>query len=305
MLSAAGALRELVDRVVIVGSAAALSATRALAQACTHPHHNELSRGARGTRPRYYFVSDDIDNDALHGLFEVLEQDRTSQEAETQWGLIAVDTGDHDAAHEVLHLLHSRLASDAQPAGERLLVAACQDSAFAGVAGLRCPPFAIDEQLAGPWSLFTAASLLPAAVLGIDIVRLLVGGAAVSIRFGEEASDLALELAACRQVLASRGALRRTLTARPRALRGFCDWHNEWLAQPTPAAVQRLEVASLRGRCDVIGPKAVSTTESATQEPALTLELPALEEASLGQLAQTLMLSTVVETDLNGFNAGG
>ncbi len=45
---------------------------RALFEACCHPYHNELPRGARGGKPRIYFEGNNVDNDAVQGLLDLL-----------------------------------------------------------------------------------------------------------------------------------------------------------------------------------------------------------------------------------------
>ena len=54
-----------VDRVVVLGIGGSYMGARALFEACCHPYHNELSRPARGGRPRIYFEGNNVDNDAV------------------------------------------------------------------------------------------------------------------------------------------------------------------------------------------------------------------------------------------------
>ncbi len=310
MLAAAARLRELVDRVVIVGSASTLTAVRALLSSCLHPYHNELSRGARGGRPRVYFVGDSIDNDALHGLLEILEPaDAQRNVPADAWAILAIDTGDQKPESDaMLRLLRSQLAmacgGDEQRAAEHICAVAGPGSSPADVGEKRLSQFTTADELAGSWSIFTAAALLPAAIVGIDIVRLLVGGAAASEAFADGDACPARELAAFRRALANGGAARRTLTTELRALRGFCAWHDDWLAPTihcgdtpeTAGTVQRLIVTAARTRCDALGLAcAASADAAAARESSIGLELPALDEASLGQLAQTLLLATLLE----------
>lgn len=309
MLAAAARLRERVDRVVIVGSAGTLAAVGALLESCLHPYHNELSRGARGGRPRAYFAGNALDNDALHGLLEILEPADAQQNAPADaWAILAIDTGDQTPESDaVLRLLRSQLVmacdGDEQRAAEHICVAAGSTSPPADLE--RClARFTRADELAGPWSMFTAAALLPAAVVGIDIVRLLVGGAAASQELLDGGICPARELAAHRRALANGGAARRTLATELHALRGFRAWHDDWLAPAihcgetlaTAGATQRLVVTTARTRCDAVGLAGNTSHEAApTREASIGLELPALDEASLGQLAQTLMLAALVE----------
>lgn len=309
MLAAAARLRELVDRVVIIASAGTLAAVRALLESCLHPYHNELSRGARGGRPRVYFAGDGLDNDALHGLLEILEPlDPQRNPPEDAWAILAIHTeGQTPESDAVLRLLRSRLSTacggDEQRAAEHICAVAGPGSP-ADLGEKRLSQFTTADELAGPWSIFTAAALLPAAIVGIDIVRLLVGAAAASQAFSDGVACPARELAAHRRALANGGAARRTLTTELRALRGFRAWHDDWLAPAIQAgdapenagAAQQLVVTTARTRCDAVGLTRVPPADAArASEPSIGLELPALDEASLGQLAQTLLLATLLE----------
>ncbi|MFO0896937.1 MAG: hypothetical protein U0836_05835 [Pirellulales bacterium] len=309
MLAAAARLRELVDRVVIVGSAGTLAAVRALLSSCLHPYHNELSRGARGGRPRVYFVGDSIDNDALHGLLEILESTDAQRNVPADaWAILALSGDQAPECVTVLQLLHARLATscdgDEQRAAERICVVAGVGSPPADLGGECLARFTEADELSDPWSIFTAAALLPAAVVGIDIVRLLVGGVAASEAFADGDACPARELAAHRRALANGGAARRTLTTDLHALRGFRAWHDDWLAPMIhgggapgiAGTVQRLVVTAARTRCDALGLASAATADaSPVRELSIGLELPALDEASLGQLAQTLLLATLLE----------
>jgi glucose-6-phosphate isomerase len=291
MLAVAARLRELVDRVVIVADGGTLAAVRAVLSSCLHPHHNELSRGARGGRPRVYFAANSIDNDALHGLLEIVSADEQQGTTPAGWALLVIDTG-AKAPCAVLRLLQQRLLSSCD--GDESLAAerTCSVADFAPTPGLT-----------GAWSLFTAAALLPAAVVGIDIVRLLLGGVVVSQAFLDGAASPARELAALRRDLADAGHPRRTLITDLLALSGLQSWHDDWLAPPldandrreTSGATQRLVVSAARTRCDSLGLERLPSPTNANSAPTIGLELPALDEVSLGQLAQTLLLATLLE----------
>lgn len=348
ILAAAGRLRENVDRVVVVASAATLAAIQSLASACSHPYHNELSRGARGGRPRVYFAGGSLDNDALHGLLDLLEGERAAVGAENSWGLIAIDSGEDAleplAVSEILvPRLRAACGDDERVLGERLLLVSPAGTRLDAWARTLPGPerFAQPDGLPGAWSLLTTAVLLPAAVLGIDIVRFLAGGTEATTGFCSAKTDAnpALELAALRNAWAVQGASRRALSTPLHALRGFQCWHDAWLApllrSPSGAAgsvdsdEQGLEIAVERGRRDRLWvghpaedrqrlglPDATDLADlarceevrdpqfAATNPSSIRLQLPDLEEATLGQFAQTLLLATVVERQLGGFNSG-
>ncbi len=92
ILAAAKRMRDAVDRVIIIGDESATLGARALFEACCHPYHNEQGRGDRGGRPRINFISPYEDNDALHGLIDLLETDRPAKTIDRGWGIVAIDS---------------------------------------------------------------------------------------------------------------------------------------------------------------------------------------------------------------------
>ena len=96
ILARAKQIRETVDRVVILGPPRIITAAEAIFAACGHPHHNELSRGQRGGRPRIYFLPAKPDNDAIQGLLEILPQGRLLNTADDRWGVLAMEANEAD-----------------------------------------------------------------------------------------------------------------------------------------------------------------------------------------------------------------
>ena len=90
ILTTARRLRETVDRVVVIGPPQMITVAQALLTASGHPHHNELSRGQRGERPRIYLLPAVADNDAVQGLLDILPQGRLLRSLEERWGLVAL-----------------------------------------------------------------------------------------------------------------------------------------------------------------------------------------------------------------------
>ena len=99
ILSRAKQLRETVDRVVILGPPPLIAAAQAVFAACGHPHHNDLSRGQRGGRPRIYFLPTAPDNDAIQGLLEILPQRKLLSTVDDRWGVLALESNEADRAH--------------------------------------------------------------------------------------------------------------------------------------------------------------------------------------------------------------
>jgi glucose-6-phosphate isomerase len=185
ILAAGKRIRESADRVVIVGGKMELAVVRALLSIGCHPYHNELSRGDRGGRPRMYFTGDDFDNDALQGLLDLMAHDRGSADAGNRWTIVVID-GEQDRNGPVA-ALQCLLATGGGPKNEGRISAAITraGSAMGRMARTACATEIFDwpSGLEARFALFTAAGLLPASLMGLDVVQLLRGGAAMTDRF--------------------------------------------------------------------------------------------------------------------------
>ena len=160
-------LRDAVDRVVLMDGGGNLVGARALFEAGCHPYHNELSRGDRGGRPRIYFVDQSSDNDAAQGLLDLLCHTRRPADVNERWALAVV--GDGGEVVEISPILCC-------------LVEALKNSCGGDERLLQEFLLPIEGQ-GGCFSILSAAGLLPAAVMGLDIVRLLQGAAMMNERF--------------------------------------------------------------------------------------------------------------------------
>ncbi|MCO8125323.1 hypothetical protein NHH03_26530 [Stieleria sp. TO1_6] len=192
----ANGLHDFVDAVVVTGSGSAWRGAQALAQACCDPFHNELSRAARGSKPRIYFQSADFDNDRLQSLLARLAAGGYSDSAaESLWALIAIDQpAPCDAQRWLIdHLMRplttasvTSKTESGDPVRQQLATAiAYPDSPLVQrfeQLGFN-PPLRIPMTTPGAYSLLTPAGLLPAAFLGFDCIQLLVGAAAMNEHF--------------------------------------------------------------------------------------------------------------------------
>jgi glucose-6-phosphate isomerase len=189
ILAAAKGMRETVDRVVIVGSEVDCAAPRALFDACCHPYHNELGRGDRGGRPRIYFAGDNLDNDALQGLLDLLPHERPATTIDEHWGIISIGSGPtKDGNAEGAENAEKTTANDVFQVLFAALVRSCGGDSEAATRHVEtCRALPDGRTLASdsrrPTSVFSVAGLLPGSVMGLDVVRLLEGGAAMSERF--------------------------------------------------------------------------------------------------------------------------
>ncbi len=159
------------ENFVNVGIGGSALGAQALVMALCHPQHNLLVPEKRdGMR---FFVADNIDPDALAGMFEVCDPRRTlyniitksGSTAETMSVFLLVreqlqrDTGDWWRSHVVI-------TTDAKKGDLRKI---------ADLEGI--DTFVVPEGVGGRFSVLSPVGLLPAACAGIDITALLAGAA--------------------------------------------------------------------------------------------------------------------------------
>ena len=106
----------------------------------------------------------------------------------------------------------------------------------------------IPDGVAGRFSVFTAAGLLPAAVVGLDILALLLGASAMTRRFLEEPFDRnpVLQYAAINHLLAKEtGKNTRVMAVWSKKLESIGHWHDHLVSEslgkqnlgPTPMTI--------------------------------------------------------------------
>ena len=188
ILKSAIRLRSLVDKVVVLGAGGSYMGARALMEACCAPYHNELTRAQRGGRPRMYFEGNNFDNDWCQSLLQFLETDSCGDGPEGNWGIIVISKsgGTLETATSLRifrDALQAKIGEDRLP--EFIIPITGQSGKLADLsAEMKCVDrFDVPEGVGGRFSIFSAVGLLPAAVLGIDIVKLLEAAAAMNSHF--------------------------------------------------------------------------------------------------------------------------
>ncbi len=183
ILATAGRLRETVDRVVVLGIGGSYMGARALMEGCCHPYHNELSRGDRGSRPRMYFEGNNVDNDASQGLIDLL--DASSGE---DWAIVVISKSGGTLETAAAFRQFMRVLTDCcgkDRLGELIVpVTGKSGKLFDLASAIGCQDvFQVPDGVGGRFSILSPVGLLPASVLGLDIVRLLEGAASMNEHF--------------------------------------------------------------------------------------------------------------------------
>lgn len=360
----AGRLVEQAGAVVVLGIGGSYMGARALFEACCHPYHNELSRQRRGQRPQIFFEGNNVDNDAMAGLVDVL-----ADEEPRRWAIIVISKSGSTLETAVafrLLLGHLRAARGGNFEEVRDLVVPVtgRDSRLRKLCeAIGCPEmFPIPEGVGGRFSIMSAVGLLPAAVMGLDIVKLLEGAAAANHQFRNSdpgGNPVLNYVGICHLMESLRGATTRVLSTWGKGLEAVGLWYDQLLAESLgkdgrgalpltcvntrdlhsrgqqhqqgrrdklitnlvvertkrePIVIPRSELDQdrlneLAGKSlpEVLGAALAGTNQAYGDDgrPTADLRLPRLDEASLGQLFQMLMLATVVEGRLIGVNPYG
>lgn len=177
-------LADRVDKVAVLGIGGSYMGARALFEACCHPYHNELDRESRQNRPRIYFGGNNVDNDATAGLLDMLGRD------DGKFGIVVISKSGGTLETAVAFRLFLDKLSQAYDGNidklyELVVPVTGEKSRLRALTtALGCQDtFPIPDGVGGRFSIFTAVGLLPAAVLGLDIVKLLEGAAVANQQF--------------------------------------------------------------------------------------------------------------------------
>lgn len=361
ILATADRLRENVDRVVMLGIGGSYMGARALMDACCHPYHNELDRGRRGGRPRMYFEGNNVDNDSIQGLLDLMAA------SDDPWGIVVISKSGGTLETAVtfrlfLDALRKTCGDDNLP--HRVVpVTGREGKLFELSKAIGCEDiFYVPDGVGGRFSVLSAVGLLPAAMLGIDVVRLLEGAAAMNEHFRTTpvGENIVLDyVRVCSTWEERHNAHLRVLSVWSSSLESVGLWYDQLLAESngkdergaTPLTVVNtrdlhsraqqhqegmrdklitnviveswrndpLTIANSEwnqdGLNDLAGktvPQIMTAAIEGTNEayrsdgrPTADIFMPAVDEASLGQLFQMFMLATVVEGRMMGINPYG
>jgi glucose-6-phosphate isomerase len=276
VLKHAARLRQLTDRVVVLGVGGSSLGARALFEALCSRHHNELPPEKRLGTPRVYFEGDNVDNDALQDLLDLLENTCVDPEMrEERWGVIVVsksgETLEPAAAYRVLR----RSAAEYYgPRSGRLRQLIVPVTGAAGPLRDLCRAdgygdgdvLTIPDNVGGRYSVLTPAGLLPAAVMGLDVRAMLLGAAAMTRRFLEEPFERnpVLQYAAVNHLMAEeQGKPIRVLSVWSKKLEAVGHWYEPLVAEglgkrgrgPTPLTAAGTRDLHARGQQHQDGPR--------------------------------------------------
>jgi len=231
------------DAVVVLGAGDWSAGARAMMEACCDPYHNELSRAARGSRPRMHFDGDDLDNDAIQALLSRLSAGGYGDLPSDKRYAITVISPHGDsletaiAFRQILSHLSDSLGGESDKWLPKLVLPVTGSSGkLRDVAtAIGCETvFGIPDGLSGPFSILSPAGLLPAALLGLDCMRLLEGAAAMNRHFesAPPEKNVVLQFLAVNHLLAPKdGRSIRGLAIWCKQLESVGRWYDRLLAE--------------------------------------------------------------------------
>ena len=242
LLAAARQLQEQVDRVVVLGIGGSYMGARALMDALCEPYFNEQSRAARGSKPRMYFEGNNVDNDATDGLLRLLGNGNVCRHVDDRWGIVVISkSGGTMETAASLRIFVDRLRSACGGDDELLRslivpVTGTQGKLYELSKALGKQDgelFEVPDGVGGRFSILSAVGLLPAAVLGIDVVQLLEGAAAMNQHFrtADPAKNIVLQYVGVCNVWEQQGATTRVLQVWSKALEAVGLWYDQLLAE--------------------------------------------------------------------------
>ena len=243
ILATTKAMMEEVDRVVVLGIGGSYMGAKALMDGCCQPYFNELSRGERGSRPRIYFEGNNVDNDASQGLMHLLGAHRghAASSVEDSWGVVVISKSGGtletaSAFRQYLAALEVSCGGDKEKVRRRLIpVTGDSGKLHSFATELGCKEiFPVPDGVGGRFSVLSAVGLVPAALMGINVMKLLEGAKAMNEHFRSTpaAQNIVLQYTAVNHLMeVKRGATIRLLSMWSKALESAGMWYDQLLAE--------------------------------------------------------------------------
>lgn len=220
--------------VVVLGIGGSYMGARALMEACCHPYYNEVPPAMRGGRPKVYYEGNNVDNDAAQGLLDVLGSDTG------QWGVVVISksggTLETAAATRIMiRELGDSLGGDQQLADYFVPVTGTSGKLFELSKALGCQEvYEVPDGVGGRFSVLSAVGLLPAAVMGLDIEKLLQGAADMNEHFAsaKPGENVVLDyVGVCHLLEENQGCDIRILSTWGKRLEALGLWYDQLLAE--------------------------------------------------------------------------
>lgn len=232
-----------IDAVAVLGIGGSYMGARAMMEACCDPYHNELTRAARGSKPRMYFEGNNVDNDASSALWHRLKAGGSGPtEAEQRFAIVVISKsgGTMETAvafRQCLAALEESLGDQAASQLGRFVipVTGAQGKLHDLASAIGCQQvFSVPEGVGGRFSVLSSVGLMPAAMLGLDCMKLLEGAVAMNEHFRTASyeDNVVLQYVAVNHLLAKyRDKSIRVMSVWSKALESVGLWYDQLLAE--------------------------------------------------------------------------
>lgn len=243
--AAAAALQAEADRFVVLGIGGSYMGARAMFESLCVPYHNELPSSARQqngtTIPRIYFEGNNLDNDTTSGLLDLLSATcKDTSDRDQRWALTVISKSGGTLETAVAfrlfrQALENYYGADSDLSQKLVVPITGETGKLRNLSNERGYPtiFPIPDGIGGRFSVLTAVGLLPAAVMGIDLVELLQGAADITEQFRTAGpnENPVLDYTAVCHVAENHGLLTRVLSTWGGRLESVGLWYDQLLAE--------------------------------------------------------------------------
>ncbi len=210
------------DALIVIGIGGSYLGARAAIEMLTHSFYNQLPKGKRKT-PEIYFVGNQISSTYLVHLLQVLEGKDISINVISKSGT----TTEPAIAFRVFkELLENKYGKE----GSKERIFATTDAEKGALRKLAdeegYETFIISDDIGGRYSVLTAVGLLPIAVAGLDIDKILQGAQeAYQQYFSDDVMEnAAYQYAAIRNILYRKGKTTEIMVNYEPSLQYFSEW---------------------------------------------------------------------------------
>ena len=149
-----------------------------------------MGGGGRGSRPRRWFEGNKVDNEAWEGLLKLLGGGKLAKSVDDRWAIVVISKsgGTMETAvafRQFLAALRSSHGGETDAFRSAVIPVTGKTGRLADLAtDLKCPQvFEVPDGVGGRFSVFSAVGVLPAAILGINVVELLDGAIQMNEHF--------------------------------------------------------------------------------------------------------------------------
>ncbi|MDD4291941.1 MAG: glucose-6-phosphate isomerase [Clostridia bacterium] len=237
-------IRENFDNFVVLGIGGSALGPIAVFQALKHPYFNELTASKRNA-PRFY-VLDNVDPERMNALFDIIDVKRT------MFNVISKSGATSETMSQYLivdNLLREKLGKEAH----RHIIATT-DKSKGNLIKLahtnEYKTFYIPDGVGGRFSEICPVGLLPAAVLGIDIAKLLEGCAKMDKRCSsfDLRHNPALITAVLQSIAMDKGRNISVMMPYADSLKYIADWYCQLWGESLGKAVDKNNNVVNRGQ---------------------------------------------------------